>query len=168
HRRPLLRRPVDLGSLEHAMARGFECRARHRHLRRGGNRVRAHRVQTGAPADGVRAGAGGLAVALCLSLHRVRGTAGGCAHAPTRRGALVAACSDNNVNGPPSVDLNLSRIAGFDPLKAALVAARKQDNGGFNLDMWAAVVDRNGLVVAVVFTGATATDQWPGSRVIAA
>src|SRR5256712_9598729 len=34
--------------------------------------------------------------------------------------------------------------------------------------MWAAVVDRNGLVVAVVFTGATATDQWPGSRVIAA
>src|SRR5207245_4282898 len=81
---------------------------------------------------------------------------------------LVAACSDNNVNGPPSVDLNLSRIAGFDPLKAALVAARKQDNGGFNLDMWAAVVDRNGLVVAVVFTGATATDHWPGSRVISA
>src|SRR5437763_1288053 len=32
----------------------------------------------------------------------------------------------------------------------------------------AAVVDRNGLVVAVVFTGATSTDQWPGSRVIAA
>src|SRR5205809_617729 len=82
--------------------------------------------------------------------------------------ALASACSDNTVNGPPSVDLNLSRIAGFDPLKAALVAARKQDNGGFNLDMWAAVVDRNGLVVAVVFTGATATDQWPGSRVIAA
>src|SRR5205823_14140971 len=78
--------------------------------------------------------------------------------------ALVAACSDNNVNGPPSVDLNLSRIAGFDPLKAALVAARKQDNGGFNLDMWAAVVDRNGLVVAVVVKGATANDQWPGRR----
>src|SRR2546429_9092831 len=75
--------------------------------------------------------------------------------------ALVAACSDNNVNGPPSVDLNLSRIAGFDPLKAALVAARKQDNGGFDLGMWAAVVDRNSLVGAVVVTGATATDQWP-------
>src|SRR2546421_2744321 len=82
--------------------------------------------------------------------------------------ALVAACSDNNVNGPPTVDLNLSRIAGFDPLKAALVEARNEANGGFNLDMWAAVVDRNGLVVAVVFTGATSTDQWPGSRVIAA
>src|SRR5437762_2364044 len=50
----------------------------------------------------------------------------------------------------------------------ALSNARKEANGGFDLDMWAAVVDRNGLVVAVVFTGATATDQWPGSRVIAA
>src|SRR6059036_837726 len=79
----------------------------------------------------------------------------------------VAACSDNNISGP-TVDVNLSRVAGFDQLKAALVAARHEANGGFNLDMWAAVVDRNGLVVAVVFTGATATDQWPGSRVIAA
>jgi len=79
----------------------------------------------------------------------------------------VAACSDNNISGP-TVDLTLARVAGFDQLKAALVAARSEANGGFNLDMWAAVVDRNGLVVAVVFTGATATDQWPGSRVIAA
>jgi uncharacterized protein GlcG (DUF336 family) len=82
--------------------------------------------------------------------------------------AALAACSDNNLTGLPTVDLNLSRRAGFDPLKAALVQARNQKNGGFNLDMWAAVVDRNGLVVAVVFTGATSTDQWPGSRVIAA
>src|SRR5205823_7471284 len=81
--------------------------------------------------------------------------------------AALAACSDNSISGP-TLDLNLRRIAGFDPLKAALLEARHEDNGGFNLDMWAAVVDRNGLVVAVVFTGATATDQWPGSRVIAA
>ncbi len=79
----------------------------------------------------------------------------------------AAACSDNTISGP-TVDLNLRRVAGFDQLKAALAEARNEANGGFNLDMWAAVVDRNGLVVAVVFTGATATDQWPGSRVIAA
>ncbi len=79
----------------------------------------------------------------------------------------AAACGDNNISGP-TLDLNLSRVAGFDQLKVALVEARNEPNGGFNLDMWAAVVDRNGLVVAVVFTGATATDQWPGSRVIAA
>jgi len=79
----------------------------------------------------------------------------------------AAACGENTLSGP-TLDVNLSRVAGFDHLKAALVKARKEANGGFNLDMWAAVVDRNGLVVAVVFTGATATDQWPGSRVIAA
>src|SRR5947208_4507058 len=81
--------------------------------------------------------------------------------------AAAAACGDNSISGP-TLDVNLSRVAGFEHLKAALVEARKEANGGFNLDMWAAVVDRNGLVVAVVFTGATATDQWPGSRVIAA
>jgi uncharacterized protein GlcG (DUF336 family) len=82
--------------------------------------------------------------------------------------AAMAACSDHNPTGPATADVTLRRIAGFDPLKAALLAARREANGGFNLDMWAAVVDRSGLVVAVVFTGATATDQWPGSRVIAA
>src|SRR2546421_1577221 len=79
----------------------------------------------------------------------------------------AAACGENSISGPTR-DVNLSRVAGFDPLKAALVQARNEANGGFNLDMWAAVVDRNGLVVAVVFTGARSTDQWPGSRVIAA
>src|SRR5256886_10002514 len=68
--------------------------------------------------------------------------------------AALAACGDNSISGP-TLDLSLSRVAGFDPLKAALVQARDEANGGFNLDMWAAVVDRNGLVVAVVFTGAT-------------
>jgi len=83
-------------------------------------------------------------------------------------GSLAAAACGENTIGGPTLDPNLSRIAGFDQLKAALVKARNEPNGGFNLDMWAAVVDRNGLVVAVVFTGATSTDQWPGSRVIAA
>jgi uncharacterized protein GlcG (DUF336 family) len=78
----------------------------------------------------------------------------------------AAACSDNSISGPPA--LALRRVVSFDDLKAALLEARHEANGGFNLDMWAAVVDRNGLVVAVVFTGATNTDQWPGSRVIAA
>ena len=53
-------------------------------------------------------------------------------------------------------------------LKTALTAARNQANGGFNLDMWATIVDRDGIVCAVAFTGATRGDQWPGSRVISA
>lgn len=53
-------------------------------------------------------------------------------------------------------------------LKAALKTARGQANGGFNLDMWATVVNRDGIVCAVAFTGADRGDQWPGSRVISA
>jgi uncharacterized protein GlcG (DUF336 family) len=53
-------------------------------------------------------------------------------------------------------------------LKAALEGARAQNNGGFNLDMWATVVDREGVVVAVAFTGDFVDSQWPGSRVISA
>jgi uncharacterized protein GlcG (DUF336 family) len=53
-------------------------------------------------------------------------------------------------------------------LKAALVAARAQANGGFNLDMWATIVNRDGIVCAVAFTGSGRGDQWPGSRVISA
>lgn len=53
-------------------------------------------------------------------------------------------------------------------LKAALTQARNQDNGGFNLDMWATIVDRSGVVCAVAYTGKTNDGQWPGSRVISA
>ncbi len=53
-------------------------------------------------------------------------------------------------------------------LKKALTHARKVDNGGLNLDMWATVVDRSGVVCAVAYTGDAVDAQWPGSRVISA
>jgi uncharacterized protein GlcG (DUF336 family) len=53
-------------------------------------------------------------------------------------------------------------------LKAALTTARQAANGGFNLDMWATVVNRDGIVCAVAFTGTDRGSQWPGSRVISA
>jgi uncharacterized protein GlcG (DUF336 family) len=53
-------------------------------------------------------------------------------------------------------------------LQSALAAARSQANGGFNLDMWASLVNRDGVVCAVAFTGGNRGDQWPGSRVISA
>src|SRR4051812_38213651 len=53
-------------------------------------------------------------------------------------------------------------------LRAALVAARQQANGGFDLDMWGTVVNRDGVVCAVAFTGNNRGAQWPGSRVISA
>ena len=56
----------------------------------------------------------------------------------------------------------------YSDLKAQLKAARGQANGGFNLDMWATVVNRDGVVCAVAFTGDNRGDQWPGSRAISA
>jgi uncharacterized protein GlcG (DUF336 family) len=53
-------------------------------------------------------------------------------------------------------------------LQTALKTARSAANGGFNLDMWATVVNRDGIVCAVAFTGKDRGDQWPGSRAISA
>jgi uncharacterized protein GlcG (DUF336 family) len=53
-------------------------------------------------------------------------------------------------------------------LKSALTAARSQSNGGFNLDMWGTIVNRDGVVCAVAFTGSNRGAQWPGSRAISA
>jgi uncharacterized protein GlcG (DUF336 family) len=53
-------------------------------------------------------------------------------------------------------------------LKSALKQARNEANGGFNLDMWGTIVNRDGIVCAVAFTGEDRGDQWPGSRVISA
>src|SRR5450631_1288560 len=53
-------------------------------------------------------------------------------------------------------------------LKVALESARHQTNGGFNLDMWGTVVNRDGIVCAVAFTGTNRGSEWPGSRVISA
>jgi uncharacterized protein GlcG (DUF336 family) len=60
------------------------------------------------------------------------------------------------------------QLPNHDQLKAALMTARNQDNGGFNLDMWGTIVDRDGIVCAVAFTGNDRGAQWPGSRVISA
>jgi uncharacterized protein GlcG (DUF336 family) len=59
-------------------------------------------------------------------------------------------------------------LPSWSALKAALIAARNASNGGLNLDMWGTIVDRDGVVCAVAFTGGDRGDQWPGSRVISA
>ena len=53
-------------------------------------------------------------------------------------------------------------------LRLALVEATHASNGGFGLNMWATVVNRDGVVCGVAFTGGNRGDQWPGSRVISA
>jgi hypothetical protein len=41
-------------------------------------------------------------------------------------------------------------------------------NAGLGNDMWGTIVDRDGVVCAVAFSGEDRGDQWPGSRVISA
>jgi uncharacterized protein GlcG (DUF336 family) len=59
-------------------------------------------------------------------------------------------------------------LPNYAALKSALTTARNEANGGFNLDMWGTIVDRDVIVCAVAFTGNDRGDQWPGSRVISA
>ena len=80
-------------------------------------------------------------------------------------GFLVALPSPARAQDPSNACRNLPTHA---LLKEALIAAQGVPNGGFGLEMWATVVDRDGVVCAVAFTGGNRGDQWPGSRVISA
>jgi len=53
-------------------------------------------------------------------------------------------------------------------LEVALDAATLAEASGLNNQMWATIVDRDGVVCAVAFSGADRGAQWPGSRVISA
>src|SRR6266481_2796093 len=53
-------------------------------------------------------------------------------------------------------------------LKSALITAVGIETSGLDLDMWATIVNRDGVVCAVAFSGADRQSQWPGSRVISA
>ena len=65
-------------------------------------------------------------------------------------------------------DSNCATLPNHAALKAALSAAQNVGNGGFGLHMWGTIVDRDGIVCAVAFTGGDRGTQWPGSRVISA
>jgi uncharacterized protein GlcG (DUF336 family) len=79
--------------------------------------------------------------------------------------ALVSATSFAQNNGQGN---SCASLPSYSQLKEALTAAREQANGGFDLDMWGTVVNRDGFVCAVAFTGEDRGSQWPGSRVISA
>lgn len=56
----------------------------------------------------------------------------------------------------------------YNALKSALVAATSAETSGLNNQMWGTIVDRDGVVCAVAFSGTNRGAQWPGSRVISA
>jgi uncharacterized protein GlcG (DUF336 family) len=60
------------------------------------------------------------------------------------------------------------RLPDHDAVTAALREVVAEPNGGFGLQMWATIVDRDGVVRVVAMSGNERGDQWPGSRVISA
>jgi uncharacterized protein GlcG (DUF336 family) len=59
-------------------------------------------------------------------------------------------------------------LPGHAQLKAALDTAVAAETSGLNNQMWATIVNRDGVVCAVAFSGANRGSQWPGSRAISA
>jgi uncharacterized protein GlcG (DUF336 family) len=82
---------------------------------------------------------------------------------------LVAACGDDITNNNAAIPtFTPDPIVAAADLQTALVDAVAAGNGGLGFPMWATVVDRAGVVVAVVHSGAGVGDQWLGSRAISA
>lgn len=59
-------------------------------------------------------------------------------------------------------------LPSYSILKIALDSAVSAEASGLNNQMWATVVDRDGVVCAVAFSGTDRGAQWPGSRAISA
>ena len=61
-----------------------------------------------------------------------------------------------------------SDLPNYSQLKTALGAATATESSGLNNQMWGTIVDRDGVVCAVAFSGVNRGAQWPGSRAISA
>lgn len=59
-------------------------------------------------------------------------------------------------------------LPSYNDLKTALASATATEKSGLNNQMWGTIVDRDGVVCAVAFTGTNRGAQWLGSRVISA
>ena len=81
---------------------------------------------------------------------------------------VLNGCSD----GTTSPDLQAATVVDLLPshnhIRNRLRNIVEEQNGGLGFDMWATILDRDGRVVDVVFSGSDRGDQWPGSRVISA
>jgi uncharacterized protein GlcG (DUF336 family) len=85
-----------------------------------------------------------------------------------KRSAVLAAAFIGTVATANAQANQCGTLPNFQALKAALTAATAAETSGLNNQMWGTIVDRDGIVCAVAFSGANRAAQWPGSRVISA
>src|SRR6266487_4322146 len=87
---------------------------------------------------------------------------------------IVARADDDprsQVIHPVVISQRCKDLPSHDQVQSALKAVVDvggTNNAGFGLNMWATIVNRDGEVAAVAFSGRDRGDQWPGSRVISA
>lgn len=83
--------------------------------------------------------------------------------------AALGVGTAHNASADPDNGQACAKLPSHAVLKAALQAVvAGGNNAGLGNDMWGTVVNRDGVVCAVVFTGANRGSQWLGSRVISA
>jgi uncharacterized protein GlcG (DUF336 family) len=80
--------------------------------------------------------------------------------------ATVWADDDNGENNGGSN--SCSSLPSQAALQIALKKAVADEKSGLDFQMWGTIVDRDGIVCAVAFSGSDRGAQWPGSRVISA
>jgi uncharacterized protein GlcG (DUF336 family) len=76
--------------------------------------------------------------------------------------------ADDFYFGPTAASTGCASLPSQAQLQSALKAAVVAETTGLDLDMWATIVDRDGTVCAVAFSGSDRGSQWPGSRAISA
>src|SRR2546422_4864382 len=84
---------------------------------------------------------------------------------------VVVACAFAGIGAAQNNDDQgsaCSNLPNFSALKNAIAAATAAETSGLNNQMWATLVNRDGVVCAVAFSGVNRGAQWPGSRVISA
>ena len=84
--------------------------------------------------------------------------------------ALICSVAGMKAQPPasPSPNPDCHNLPSYSALKTALDSAVAVETSGLNNQMWATIVDRDGVVCAVAFSGVNRGAQWPGSRVISA
>lgn len=98
--------------------------------------------------------------------------------------AIALALASTSAFAHKNTEANCEDVPSYKELKAAIEISMATDIdnngtpddptddftvlGGFGLEMWGTIVNRDGFVCAVAFTGGERGDQWPGSRIISA
>lgn len=82
-------------------------------------------------------------------------------------GSLLALCL-GALPAAAQTDCPVSRDELSSALRASVAPAEGPRNGGLENHEWAVATDRMGIVCAIAYSGEAPTDQWLGSRAIAA